>query len=46
MIILTNSTDKITAKLGGAVTTNQMRTFASYRDTTSNRNKRIREIIL
>ena len=35
MIILTNSTDKITAKLGGAVTTNQMRTFASYRDTTT-----------
>ena len=35
MIILTNTTDKITAKLGGTVTTNQLRCISSYRDTTS-----------
>lgn len=35
MIILTNTTDKITAKLNGAVTTNQLRCVVSYRDTTT-----------
>lgn len=35
MIILTNTTDKIQVKLGSSVTTNQLRCFASYRDTTS-----------
>ena len=35
MIILTNTTDKIQVKLGGAVTTNQLPCFASYRDTTT-----------
>ena len=34
MIILTNTTDKIQVKLGGSITTNQLRCFASYRDTT------------
>lgn len=34
MIILTNTTDKIQVKLNGAITTNQLRCFASYRDTT------------
>lgn len=35
MIILTNTTDKIQVKLGGSITTNQLRCFASYRDTTT-----------
>ncbi len=35
MIILTNTTDKIQIKLSGSVTTNQLRCFASYRDTTA-----------
>ena len=35
MIILTDTTDKISVSLGGTVTTNQIRCFASYRDTTS-----------
>ena len=35
MIILTNTTDKIQVKLGGSVATNQLKCFASYRDTTS-----------
>lgn len=35
MIILTNTTDKIQIKINATVTTNQLRCFASYRDTTS-----------
>jgi len=35
MIILTNTTDKIQVKLGGSITTNQLRCFSSYRDTTT-----------
>lgn len=35
MIILTNTTDKIQVKLSGSVTTNQLRCFASFRDTTT-----------
>jgi hypothetical protein len=35
MIILTNTTDKIIVDLLSTVTTNQLRCFASYRDTTS-----------
>ena len=35
MIILTNTTDKIQVKLNGTVTTNQLKCFASYRETTN-----------
>jgi hypothetical protein len=35
MIILTNTTDKIQVKLGGTASTNQLKCFASYRDTTT-----------
>lgn len=35
MIILTNTTDKIQVKLGGTASTNQLRCFASFRDTTT-----------
>lgn len=35
MIILTETTDTVKIALGGSVTTNQMRCFASYRDITS-----------
>lgn len=35
MIILTQTTDKIQVKLSGAVTSNQLQCFTSYRDTTT-----------
>jgi hypothetical protein len=35
MIILNSTTDKVQVVLGGAITTNQLRCFASYRDTTT-----------
>ena len=35
MIILTNTTDKIQVKLGSTITTNQLRCFSSFRDTTT-----------
>lgn len=35
MIILTNTTDKVQVILDGAVTTNQLKCFSSYRDTTT-----------
>ena len=35
MIILTNTTDKVQVKLGGAVTTNELKCYAAYRDTTT-----------
>lgn len=35
MIILTQTTDKIQVILSGAITTNQLQCFASYRDTTT-----------
>lgn len=35
MIVLTETTDNLQAVLGGAVTTNQMRCFASWRDVTT-----------
>jgi|688.fasta_scaffold93888_3 hypothetical protein len=45
MIILTNTTDKIQVKLGTTVTTNQMRCFASYRDTTTTSITPLRNVI-
>lgn len=35
MIILSNTTDSLQVVLGGAITTNQLRCYVSYRDTTS-----------
>jgi hypothetical protein len=35
MIILNSITDKVQVKLGGTVTTNQLKCYAAYRDTTS-----------
>jgi len=45
MIILTNTTDKIQVKLNGSVTTNQLRCFASYRDTTTTSISPLRNVL-
>lgn len=45
MIILTNTTDRIQVKLGTTVTTNQMRCFASYRDTTTTSITPLRNVV-
>jgi hypothetical protein len=46
MIILTNTTDKISVSLSGTVTTNQIRCFASYRDTTTSTITPLRNVVL
>jgi hypothetical protein len=46
MIILTQISDKIQAVLGATVTTNQIRCFASYRDTTSTTITPVRNVVL
>jgi hypothetical protein len=46
MIILTNTTDKIQVKLGGAVATNQAVCYASFRNTTSTTISADRGIVL
>jgi len=46
MIILTNTTDKISVSLSGTVTTNQIRCFASYRDTTTSTITPLRNVTL
>jgi hypothetical protein len=45
MIILTNTTDKIQVKLGSSITTNQLRCFASYRDTTTTSITPLRNVV-
>jgi hypothetical protein len=45
MIILTNTTDKIQVILGGSTTTNQLRCFASYRDTTTSSITPLRNVL-
>lgn len=46
MIILTNTTDKIQVILDGAITTNQLKCFVSYRETTSTTITPMRNAIL
>lgn len=45
MIILTNTTDKIQVKLNGSITTNQLRCFSSYRDTTTSTITPLRNVL-
>jgi hypothetical protein len=45
MIILTNTTDNIQVRLNGSITTNQLRCFASYRDTTTSSITPLRNVL-
>jgi len=45
MIILTNTTDKIQVKLNGSITTNQLRCFSSFRDTTTSTITPLRNVL-
>lgn len=46
MIILANTTDKIQVKLNGSITTNQLKCFASYRDTTDTTILPLRNVVV